>query len=126
MDGNLAMANSLENNNEHLMPIKETNGWKLYKQSNLHNFEVETPEGLRQIFRHPSFNENELKEKMKPTLIKADEKFEKCKDAFEKLQKEFGVDIDYTMEGDTYGIYEDHLNMTFHIDNVYCYYKLEN
>jgi hypothetical protein len=69
-------------------------------------------------------NENELKEKMKPILIKANEKFEKCKDAFEKLQKDFEVDIDYTMEGDTHGIYEDHLNMTFKVDDVYCYYKL--
>jgi hypothetical protein len=176
MDGNLAMTNQLENTRE---PIKEINGWKLYKESDLHHFEVETPEGCKQVFRHPSFNilefekavergwiwidveffttsivnskiviskqkkqirsnlynsflinhnlnENELRKKMKPTLIKANEKFKKCKDAFEKLQKEFEVDINYTMEGDTHGIYEDHLNMTFRIDGVYCYYKLEN
>lgn len=103
-----------------------------YYQASIKNFEIRIQKHKKQIQSNKSdallqiysIDEVELKENMKPILIKANEKFEKSKAAFEELQKEFGIDINYTMEGDTHGIYESHLNMTFRIDGVYCYYEL--
>jgi hypothetical protein len=69
-------------------------------------------------------NKEELVEKLKPILVKADEKFEICKAAFFKSQEELDFDVDYTMLGDTYGIYKDYMYISFKIDGVFCRFEL--
>ena len=156
--------------------IQELNGFKLYKVFNTNYFEVETPEGFKQVYKHPTFSFEEtisrgwiwveveyftatiknseikinkakkqiksnsynmflkshfidaekLKNKLKLTLKKANVKFDRCFEAFEKLKKEMDFDLDYQMYGDTFGIYEDFQYISFKIDNVYCEYQLFN
>lgn len=157
--------------------IKETNGWKLYKNENLNDYTVETPEGFKQyykFFRIENFDRavnngwiwldveyftgsiinSEIKvkknkkqiysnkhdlflnshhttkeaviESLKPILSKAKEKFEICKELLNKIQDENDFNVDYTMEGDTHGIYEDYLHISFNIDGVFCKFMLNN
>lgn len=159
--------------------IKETNGWKLYKEPNVHKFEIETPEGFKSINNRISFTINEFDrmvergfiwldreyftgtiidseikvekrkkqimsnkhdlflnshhttkeaviESLKPILAKAKEKFEICKELLNKIQDENDFNVDYTMEGDTHGIYEDYLYISFYIDGTFCKFELND
>lgn len=65
-------------------------------------------------------------EKLKPILVKAKEKFELCKNRLFELQKELDCDIDYTMLGDTYGIHENYLHISFAMDNVFCKFEVKD
>lgn len=65
-------------------------------------------------------------EKLNPILVKAKEKFEVCSKKFLSLQNELDFDINYQMLGDTHGIYEDYLYISFTMDGIYCRFELEN
>ena len=65
-------------------------------------------------------------ESLKPILAKAKEKFEICKELLNKIQDENDFNVDYTMEGDTYGIYEDYLHISFNIDGIFCKFMLND
>lgn len=159
--------------------IKETNGWKLYKEPNVHKFEIETPEGFKSITNRISFTINEFDrmvergfiwldreyftgqiingkievekhkkqiqsskqdlflknhsitkedviEKLKPILIKAKDKFENCRQKLVLLQNELEFDVNYMMLGDTHGIYEDYLYISFTIDGIFCKFEFND
>ena len=166
--------------------IKEIDGWKLFKEQNVHKFEILTPEGIKQVNNRISFSidefermvqrgwiwidvefftasilnskivtkkekrsiqsnkyekfvntknfyvfphymtEKDANESLKETLKKAKEKFEICKELLNKIQSENDFIVDYTMEGDTHGIYEDYLHITFNIDGTFCKFELND
>lgn len=67
-----------------------------------------------------------VKTALSPVLEKANDKYNQFFNQLIALQKEFGVDVSFFMEGDTYGIYDSDLIVTFNIDKVYCKYSLDN
>lgn len=58
-------------------------------------------------------------------LVKAKEKFKICEEILNKIQKENNFIVDYTMEGDTYGIYKDYLHISFDIDGIFCKFRID-
>ena len=69
--------------------------------------------------------ETAVKEKLKPILEKAEKKFDKINKIFTKLLTDEDCDISYTMNGDTYGIYEDYMYISFNIEGVFCKFRIE-
>lgn len=64
-------------------------------------------------------------ERLKPILKKAIDKFNECEQAFLKLQRELEFNVDFSMFGDTYGIYESYQYISFDIEGVYCKFKID-
>lgn len=66
------------------------------------------------------------KKALAPVLEKANDKYSQFHNRLIALQKELDANVDFYMNGDTYGIYESNLIVTFDIDNVYCRYSLDD
>ena len=66
------------------------------------------------------------KKALAPVLEKANDKYSQFRNRLIALQKELDANVNFYMNGDTYGIYESGLIVTFDIDNVYCRYSLED
>lgn len=64
-------------------------------------------------------------EKLNPILIEARNKFEICRERLVLLESELNFDVNYTMEGDTHGIHEDYLHISFTIYGVFCKFRIE-
>ena len=67
-----------------------------------------------------------VKNALAPVLEKANDKYMQFSTRLIALQKELDVDISFFMEGDTYGIHNSGLIVTFDIDKVHCRYNLDN
>ena len=67
-----------------------------------------------------------VKTALSPILEKANDKYIQFYNQLTTLQKEFDVEVSFFMEGDTYGIDDSGLIVTFAIDKVYCRYSLDN
>lgn len=65
-----------------------------------------------------------VKNALTPVLEKANDKYIQFYNRLIALQKEWDADVSYFMEGDTYGIHDSGLIVTFKIDNIYCKYNL--
>ena len=77
------------------------------------------------FLKNYSITKQDVIDKLKPILIKAKDKFKNCEKLLSELQKQFDFEVSYTMLGDTYGIYEDHLDITFEIDGVFCKFRID-
>lgn len=67
-----------------------------------------------------------VKNALAPVLEKANDKYIQFYNRLIALQEELDVDVDFFMEGDTYGIHNSGLIVTFDIDKIHCRYSLEN
>lgn len=65
-----------------------------------------------------------VKDSLTPIIEKANEKYNQFLEQLEKLEEESNVKISFFMEGDTFGIYDSGVIITFRIDNIYCRYSL--
>lgn len=59
-------------------------------------------------------------------LEKANNKYSQFLNRLIALQEELDANVSFFMEGDTYGIHDSGLIVTFDIDKVYCRYSLDN
>ena len=67
-----------------------------------------------------------MKNALVPVLEKANDKYSQFHNRLIVLQEELDANVSFFMEGDTFGIYESGLIVTFDIDNVYCRYSLDD
>ena len=67
-----------------------------------------------------------VKNALAPVLEKANDKYSQFYNRLTALQKELDANVSFFMEGDTFGIYESGLIVTFDIDNIYCRYSLDD
>lgn len=62
---------------------------------------------------------------LKPVLIKAEEKFRICVEAFDMIKHNLNFNVGYHMEGDTYGIHTDYMYIDFTIDGIRCKFRID-
>lgn len=111
-------------------------GWiwidKEYFTGTIENGEILVEKRKKQIQSNKNYlflkSHNITKEdvikKLKPVLEIAKDKFKIVERRFIKIQDENDFIVDYTMEGDTHGIYEDYLHISFTIDGVFCKFRI--
>ena len=61
-----------------------------------------------------------VKKALAPVLEKANDKYSQFHNRLIVLQEELDANVSFFMEGDTFGIYDSGLIVTFRIDNIYC------
>ena len=67
-----------------------------------------------------------VKEALAPVLEKANDKYSQFHNRLIALQEELDANVNFFIEGDTFGIYSSGLIVTFEIDKVYCRYSLDD
>jgi hypothetical protein len=78
---------------------------------------------FKSIYHH---SHDSVKNALAPILEKANKKCNQFLEQLEKLEEESNVKISFFMEGDTFGIYDSGLIVTFRIDNIDCKYSLRD
>ena len=66
-----------------------------------------------------------VKNALAPVLEKANDKYSQFRNRLIALQEELDANVSFFMEGDTFGIYDSGLIVTFDIDKIYCRYSLD-
>ncbi len=77
---------------------------------------------------HPKghhLTEEDARDAIKPVLPKAKEKFNSIREKLRQMESSLGFELSYTMEGDTHGIHEDHLDIDFSMDGFNFSFPLE-
>lgn len=69
--------------------------------------------------------EDSAKQAINVHVQAAQQKFEECRDAVERLKKSMDFDVSYAMYGDTYGIHEDYLYIAFKMGGFDFTFKLD-
>lgn len=67
-----------------------------------------------------------VKNALVPVLEKANNKYSQFHNRLIALQEELDANVNFFIEGDTFGIYSSGLIVTFEIDKVYCRYSLDD
>ena len=67
-----------------------------------------------------------VKKALAPVLEKANDRYSQFRNRLIALQEELDANVNFFIEGDTFGIHNSGLIVTFDIDNVYCRYSLDD
>lgn len=78
------------------------------------------------LARNRYFTKQQAKNAILEVMEQADSKARVIAEKLVELENQFDFYIDYTMEGDTYGIYEDYLNINFELNNFSFNYNVRD